>query len=71
MGRQHGPFELAIMECGQYDKRWRGVHMLREETVQAHRDIQGGVLLPVHWGAFTLSLHDWNDLRMASRLIDG
>ncbi len=45
--------------------------MLREETVQAHRDIQGGVLLPVHWGAFTLSLHDWNDLRMASRLIDG
>ncbi|RUS47209.1 hypothetical protein ELR57_12195 [Cohnella sp. AR92] len=61
IGRQHGPFELAIMECGQYDERWRGVHMLPEETVQAHRDVQGGVLLPVHWGAFTLALHDWND----------
>ncbi|WP_081415229.1 MBL fold metallo-hydrolase [Ectobacillus panaciterrae] len=61
IGRQHGPFELAIMECGQYDKRWSGVHMLPEETVQAHRDVQGGVLLPVHWGGFTLALHDWND----------
>lgn len=61
IGKQHGPFELAIMECGQYDKRWSGVHMLPEETLQAHRDVQGGVLLPVHWGGFTLALHDWND----------
>lgn len=35
--------------------------MLPEETVQAHRDVQGGVLLPVHWAGFTLALHDWND----------
>ncbi|MBD3922196.1 MBL fold metallo-hydrolase [Paenibacillus sp. PR3] len=67
IGRQHGPFELALMECGQYIecgqyyKRWSGVHMLPEETVQAHRDVQGGVLLPVHWGGFTLALHDWNE----------
>lgn len=67
IGRKHGPFELTFMECGQYmesgqyDKRWSGVHMLPEETVQAHRDVQGGVLLPVHWGGFTLALHDWND----------
>ncbi|MBB6734428.1 MBL fold metallo-hydrolase [Cohnella zeiphila] len=61
IGKQHGPFELAIMECGQYDKRWSGVHMFPEETLQAYRDVQGGVLLPVHWGGFTLALHDWND----------
>ncbi|MNP76218.1 hypothetical protein D3C76_1734210 [compost metagenome] len=35
--------------------------MLPEQTVQAHTDVQGGVLVPIHWGAFTLSLHDWND----------
>jgi Predicted Zn-dependent hydrolases of the beta-lactamase fold len=61
IGKQHGPFELAIMECGQYDERWSGVHMIPEETVQAHKDVRGGILLPVHWGGFTLALHDWND----------
>ncbi len=71
IGRQHGPFELTLMECGQYDKRWSGVHMLPEETVQAHRDVQGGVMLPVHWGGFTLALHDWNDpARRASAAAD-
>lgn len=67
IGRQHGPFELTLMECGQYmesgkyDKLWSGVHLLPEETVQAHRDVQGGILLPVHWGGFVLALHDWNE----------
>lgn len=35
--------------------------MLPEETVQAHIDLRGNILLPVHWGAFTLSTHDWNE----------
>ncbi|MFD1953173.1 MBL fold metallo-hydrolase [Paenibacillus thailandensis] len=61
IGDEYGPFDLTLMECGQYDKRWADIHMLPEETVQAHLDVRGGVLLPVHWGAFTLSLHDWHD----------
>ncbi|THF79531.1 MBL fold metallo-hydrolase [Cohnella fermenti] len=61
IGEQHGPFDLAIMECGQYDERWHGVHMLPEETVQAFLDVKGEELLPVHWGGFTLALHAWND----------
>lgn len=35
--------------------------MLPEETVQAHIDVKGGLLVPIHWGAFTLSLHEWSD----------
>ncbi|MNM57549.1 Beta-lactamase superfamily domain protein [compost metagenome] len=61
IGDKYGPFDLALMECGQYDPRWSDIHMLPEQTVQAHADVRGGVLLPIHWGAFTLSLHDWND----------
>ncbi|ANS75319.1 hypothetical protein AWM70_12465 [Paenibacillus yonginensis] len=61
IGEKYGPFDLALMECGQYDPRWSDIHMLPEQTVQAHMDVQGGVLVPIHWGAFTLSLHDWND----------
>ncbi|WP_178022247.1 MBL fold metallo-hydrolase [uncultured Paenibacillus sp.] len=61
IGEKYGPFDLALMECGQYDPRWSDIHMLPEQTVQAHADVNGGLLLPIHWGAFTLSLHDWND----------
>lgn len=61
IGEKYGPFDITLMECGQYDERWAAIHMLPEETVQAHIDVKGKVLIPVHWGAFTLSLHDWYD----------
>jgi L-ascorbate metabolism protein UlaG (beta-lactamase superfamily) len=61
IGEKYGPFDLTLMECGQYDERWAAIHMLPEETVQAHLDVKGRTLIPVHWAAFTLSFHDWND----------
>ncbi|MFC0190136.1 MBL fold metallo-hydrolase [Fictibacillus aquaticus] len=61
IGEKYGPFDLTLMECGQYDERWAAIHMLPEETVQAHIDVKGRTLIPVHWAAFTLSFHDWND----------
>ncbi|WP_270607782.1 MBL fold metallo-hydrolase [Bacillus mobilis] len=61
IGDKYGPFDLTLMECGQYDPRWSAIHMLPEETVQAHIDVKGDLLLPIHWGAFTLALHDWSD----------
>jgi len=61
IGDKYGPFDLTLMECGQYDPRWSAIHMLPEETVQAHIDVNGELLLPIHWGAFTLALHAWSD----------
>ncbi|MFC5530825.1 MBL fold metallo-hydrolase [Cohnella yongneupensis] len=61
IGDKYGPFDLALMECGQYDERWKSIHMMPEETVQAHIDVRGDVLVPIHWGAFTLALHEWSD----------
>ncbi|WP_400191669.1 MBL fold metallo-hydrolase [Hymenobacter sp. B81] len=61
IGQQHGPFDLALMECGQYDVDWAQIHMMPEQTVQATLDVQGRVLLPVHWGAFTEANHAWNE----------
>ncbi|XXM72519.1 MBL fold metallo-hydrolase [Lysinibacillus sphaericus] len=61
IGERFGPFDLTLMECGQYDPRWAAIHMVPEETVQAHKDVKGKLLLPIHWGAFTLSFHDWTD----------
>lgn len=61
IGDKYGPFDLTLMECGQYDTRWSAIHMLPEETVQAHIDVKGELLLPIHWSAFTLALHEWSD----------
>jgi L-ascorbate metabolism protein UlaG (beta-lactamase superfamily) len=32
-----------------------------EETVQAALDLKGKILLPVHWGKFTLAMHAWDE----------
>lgn len=61
IGEQHGPFDLAILECGQYNELWPFIHMFPEQTVMAAKDLKAKVLLPVHWAKFTLALHDWND----------
>ena len=60
-GAKYGPFDLAILENGQYDKHWKYIHMMPEETVQAAIDLKARRLLPVHWGKFALSTHPWDD----------
>jgi len=61
IGEKHGPFDLAILESGQYNEAWKAIHMMPEETVQASLDLKAKNLLPVHWGKFSLSLHPWNE----------
>jgi L-ascorbate metabolism protein UlaG (beta-lactamase superfamily) len=61
IGDLHGPFDLAILECGQYDKSWKYIHMMPEEVVQAAQELNTKKLLAVHWGKFALSNHPWNE----------
>jgi L-ascorbate metabolism protein UlaG (beta-lactamase superfamily) len=61
IGEKYGPFNLTMMECGQYDDRWPAIHMVPEETVQAQLDVRGEILVPIHWGAFKLAFHAWTD----------
>ena len=61
IGSKYGPFDLAILECGQYDAHWPHIHMMPEETAQAAVELGAKRLLPVHWAKFTLALHSWND----------
>ncbi|QWG07261.1 MBL fold metallo-hydrolase [Flammeovirga kamogawensis] len=61
IGKKYGPFDIALMECGQYNKNWAQIHMMPEESAQAAVDVNAKVMMPVHWGAFTLSLHSWID----------
>ncbi|MBS1771684.1 MAG: MBL fold metallo-hydrolase [Bacteroidetes bacterium] len=61
IGDKHGPFDLVILECGQYHQYWKYIHMMPEETAQAAVDLNAKSLLPVHWAKFSLSLHAWDD----------
>ncbi len=59
IGEKYGPFDIALMEGGQYDRRWPWVHMTPEEAVKAHVDVKGRNMMLIHWGAFTLAYHGW------------
>jgi L-ascorbate metabolism protein UlaG (beta-lactamase superfamily) len=61
IGHRYGPFDLTMLETGAYDPEWPDVHMQPEQTLQAHIDLKGRHLLPVHNGTFDLALHAWDD----------
>ncbi len=61
IGAQYGPFDLAILENGQYGVYWPKIHMFPEQTWQAAKDLGAKALWPVHWGKFDLSLHTWDE----------
>ncbi len=61
IGDKYGPFDFAMIECGQYNKMWPDIHMFPEETVQAGIDLRSRVIMPIHWGSFQLALHSWTD----------
>ncbi|MFY0653632.1 MAG: MBL fold metallo-hydrolase [Cyclobacteriaceae bacterium] len=61
IGEKYGPFDFAMMECGQYNKLWSNIHMMPEETAQAGADVRAQLMMPIHWGSFVLAMHTWND----------
>nr|WP_206606013.1 MBL fold metallo-hydrolase [Steroidobacter cummioxidans] len=61
IGRRHGPFDLTLLEAGAYDQLWEGIHMLPEQVMQAHRDLRGDWLLPIHNATFDLAFHAWDE----------
>jgi L-ascorbate metabolism protein UlaG (beta-lactamase superfamily) len=61
IGKKYGPFDIAILESGQYNRMWPLIHMMPEETVQAAIDLHARALFPVHWGKFSLSMHPWDE----------
>jgi L-ascorbate metabolism protein UlaG (beta-lactamase superfamily) len=61
IGETYGPFDITLLECGAYNRAWAQIHMMPEETVQAHLDLNGRILMPIHWGSFNLALHAWTE----------
>lgn len=55
-----GPFDLVMLEIGAFHPAWGDIHLGPENAMKAHALLGGGVLLPVHWGTFSLAMHAWD-----------
>lgn len=58
---KYGDFDFVMTDCAQYDVNWPEVHMFPEEAVQAVQALGAKAAMPIHWGAFTLANHPWDD----------
>lgn len=59
IGERFGPFDLTMVETGAYDKDWPTIHMTPEQSLQAHIDLKGRQMMPIHNGTFDLAFHSW------------
>jgi L-ascorbate metabolism protein UlaG (beta-lactamase superfamily) len=61
IGKTFGPFDLVILENGQYDKSWKYIHLLPDEILHAAKDLNTKRLLTVHHAKFALGNHAWDE----------
>lgn len=59
IGDRFGPFDITMVETGAYDQDWATIHMTPDESLQAHKDLRGKQMLPIHNGTFDLAFHSW------------
>lgn len=60
-GRRYGPFDLVMLEIGAFHESWGDIHLGPENALRVFSMLGGGTLLPVHWGTFSLAMHDWDE----------
>ena len=61
IGNEFGPIDLAILEDGQYNIKWRYIHLLPEEVLKAAADLRATRLFPVHSAKFAMANHPWDE----------
>lgn len=61
VGAKFGPFDVTMIEAGQYDPQWPDWHLGPEQAMLVHDEVRGRVLIPVHWGLIKLAHHAWTE----------
>jgi L-ascorbate metabolism protein UlaG (beta-lactamase superfamily) len=56
-----GAPDLDLMKVGAYGHSWLDIHMDPESAVQAHLDLGGRTMVPLHWATFNMSYHAWDE----------
>ncbi|TPG34012.1 MBL fold metallo-hydrolase [Flavobacterium pectinovorum] len=61
IGAKYGPFDIALIDNGQYNPAWKYIHNLPEDVIKAMKDLNTKRVFPVHSSKFSLSLHPWDE----------
>ena len=61
IGKEHGPFDISLIDCGQYNSAWKYSHMFPGQAVAAAIDLKSKYFMPIHWGGFILAMHPWDE----------
>ena len=61
IGKKFDSFDLAILENGQYNEAWRGIHTMPEDFIKVVKDLNAKKVLPVHSSKFVLARHPWDE----------
>lgn len=61
IGNKFGPFDIALLDNGQYNPAWKYIHNLPEDVIKAMKEIKAKRVFPVHNSKFPLSLHSWDE----------
>ncbi|WP_269236847.1 MBL fold metallo-hydrolase [Flavobacterium flavigenum] len=61
IGEKHGPFDIVLLDNGQYNEKWKYIHNMPEDVINAMKDLKAKRAFPVHNSKFPLSLHPWDE----------
>lgn len=61
IGSRLGPFDIAMVESGQYDSAWPDNHWGPEIAVEVARKVKATTMVPVHWALLSLAPHAWTE----------
>ncbi|WP_394781647.1 MBL fold metallo-hydrolase [Undibacterium sp.] len=61
IGERLGPFDLSLMQIGEYDESWPDWHTNPEQAIVAQQMVKGKLMLPVHHGLLDLAYHSWTE----------
>jgi L-ascorbate metabolism protein UlaG (beta-lactamase superfamily) len=61
VGERYGPFDVGLIEAGQYDAQWPDWHLGPEQAMQVGQEVRARTLIPVHWGLVKLAHHAWTE----------
>lgn len=61
IGEKYGPFDIALIDNGQYNEKWKYIHNMPEDVIKAMKDLKAKRVFPVHSSKFSLSLHSWDE----------
>ena len=61
VARREGPFDVALIEIGQWNAAWGDIHLGPHGALEAFARTGARVLIPIHWGTFVLAYHAWSE----------